>query len=189
MRTILTISALLLGSACSTSPITVIERADDKPCDWCSLTETMKEKGGLTYFIGHVTGSTDSNITALFNVADLRAQAAPFKGVVDKYLDQDSYAEDLSSVSSQRVISTLRSHLPATSMQVVKRYYERVRITNASDDVRVELRVYSLVAIPTAELNSARASLVRKLQGEGPKKSLEDVMASQREPASPAKAE
>lgn len=191
MRFILIIPALLLVSACSTSPVTVLEKADGKDCSWCSQTQTQFERDGKTYFVEFLVASADSRITALYNAVDQKVMAAPFRTLSTKYLDSDGYAEGVSDVSAQRVIASMRDFLPRTSFQIVERYFERVQIDDGHDNVKTELRVWSLGMVPTRELRQVRAEVINRLAGkrEGGSPSLTDVMEAQRQPSGIAKPE
>ncbi|MBL7714442.1 MAG: hypothetical protein JNL01_03175 [Bdellovibrionales bacterium] len=184
------ISAFLVSmffSACASSGVTVLERSDDvssRP-EWASVTKATFKKDGTNFYVGYVALEGQSSPSAAMNMSDEKALSEPMKSLVSQFMDQNQVGEDLRNTTGSRIISSLRSErLPMPSLQVTKRYWERVKLTDGEGITRIELRVYSLAEVSDADFQRARQIAFDKLQGKPEiRKVLDEVGKQQRDRA------
>ena len=178
---------LTMIGACSSDGVKVLERSDDlssRP-DWASTTKSTFKKDGNIFYVGFVTTDGASSPSAAMNMSDEKALSSPMAAMSDQFLDQNQVGENLRESTGSRVISSLRSQrVPMPSLQITKRYWERVRMQDGEGIIKVELRVYSLAEVSDQDFAKARQIAFDRLQGTPEIKSiLSDVGRQQRERA------
>lgn len=161
---------ILMSFSCATSSprasLTVVERADDlseKP-EWASVSNSTWEENGKKFFVGFTSLPADVNVSAALNMSDEKAFSEPMRSMVDSFLDQNQVGETLRDDSSaMRIISATRGFRPAMpGLHIVKRYYESVAIV-IGEEIKTELRCYSLAEIPNREFADAKSKYLARL--------------------------
>jgi len=177
----------LIMSACASTGPKVIERADSLSSapEWASVTRSAHEKEGKHFFLGYITLNEGASKSAAMNMADEKALSEPMRAIVKEFLDQNQVGESVNQGDAvgQRVISATRGYRPPMpGLHIANRYWETVMVPTAEGKQRIELRVYSLAAIPSTEYAEAKRAALQNLSGNNEvKKILDDVGARQRD--------
>lgn len=183
----LAVLAFLTLQACATTGSKVIERADSLGAtpEWASVTRSAFEKDGKHFFIGYITLNESASKSAAMNMADEKALSEPMRAIVKEFLDQNQVGEsvNLDEAAGQRIISATRGYRPPMpGLHIANRYWETVMVPTADGKQRIELRVYSLAAIPSSEYSDAKKSALKNLSGNNEiKKILDEVGSKQME--------
>jgi hypothetical protein len=177
--------SVMMQSCVTTPSVTVMERADNLGTapEWASFSTLQRNDDKHVRFLGYVEVPGDSLKSAAFNMADEKAMSEPMRSLVDAFLQQNQVGEDLRAdgVFGRRIISATSGYRPAIpSLQVTQRYYEVVVVKSGIGEDETRLRVWSLAEASRHDFDRARASYLRRLNGEPEvKKILDNIGARQ----------
>jgi hypothetical protein len=177
--------SVMMQSCVTTPSVTVMERADNLGTapEWASFSHPQRNDDKHVRFLGYVEVPGDSLKSAAFNMADEKALSEPMRSLVDNFLQQNQVGEELRAdgVFGRRIISATSGYRPAIpSLQITQRYYEVVVVKSGISEDETRLRVWSLAEASRHDFDRARASYLRRLNGEPEvKKILDNIGAKQ----------
>ncbi len=177
--------SVMMQSCVTTPSVTVMERADNLGTapEWASFSTPQRNDDKHVRFLGYVEVPGDSLKSAAFNMADEKALSEPMRSLADAFLQQNQVGEELRAdgVFGRRIISATSGYRPAIpSLQVTQRYYEVVVVKSGIGEDETRLRVWSLAEASRHDFDRARASYLRRLNGEPEvKKILDNIGAKQ----------
>jgi len=177
--------SVMMQSCVTTPSVTVMERADNLGTapEWASFSTPQRNDDKHVRFLGYVEVPGDSLKSAAFNMADEKALSEPMRSLVDNFLQQNQVGEELraDAVFGRRIISATSGYRPAIpSLQITQRYYEVVVVKSGIGEDETRLRVWSLAEASRHDFDRARASYLRRLNGEpAVKKILDNIGAKQ----------
>lgn len=179
MNKVVLVPLLGLIAACSSSPTIqvptnvgqekVINRIDDLSSRPSYITEQnpFKIEGGKVYALGETTGPIDSNLSALYRIAQNNAKSLISSSVEARldYILQNAEEGITMGTSQARYIGSEVSQLTTHSIRLDHQYWEKVATVQESGQVTVSYRVFALVEIPEHDFKTAIFDAIRASQG------------------------
>lgn len=173
---------LALATGCSSAPPVVqvpsnvgeekiISRTDglsSRP-NYIHESEPFRVESGKVYALGQTTGPIDSNLSALYRIAQNNAKSiisTSIEGRLD-YVFQNAEEGIQMGASQARFIGSETSQLTTHSIRLSHLYFEKVATVQESGQVGLSYRVFALVEIPEQDFKTAIMDAIRASQGKG----------------------